>query len=103
VVRDQLETGGPIDRAATVVAGWARYAEGVDDDGRPFDVVDARAEQLTARARRQREEPLAFLADRELFGDLADDERFAAAFRAALTALHDHGALRTVRSLAGDA
>ena len=34
VVRDQLADGGPIRRAALVVAAWARYAEGVDEDGR---------------------------------------------------------------------
>ena len=33
------------------------------------------------RAGEQREDPLAFIRDRDLFGDLVDDERFAAAYR----------------------
>jgi len=51
-----------------------------------------------ARARRQREEPLAFVADRELFGDLVDDERFTTVYRAALASLHAHGARATVQA-----
>ena len=35
-----------------------------------------------APARRDRDDPLAFLADRDLFGDLVDDERFTDAYRA---------------------
>ncbi|WP_436704723.1 hypothetical protein [Geodermatophilus sp. CPCC 205761] len=88
-----MATGGEIRRSAAVVAGWARYAEGVDEDGQPIDVVDRKRDSLTARGRRQREDPLAFLADRDLFGDLVDDERFTS-YRAVLTSLHERGAAR---------
>ena len=76
VVRRNLADGGEIERSALVVAAWARYAEGVDEQGEPIEVVDRLAEQLVATAKRQRDEPLAFLEDRDLFGDLIDDERF---------------------------
>jgi mannitol 2-dehydrogenase len=99
VVRDNLATGGEVRRSAAVVAGWARYCEGVDEQGEPIEVVDRRRDQLTARARRQREEPLAFLADRDLFGDLVDDERFTSAYLAALSSLHERGARATLETL----
>ncbi|MGK5113790.1 mannitol dehydrogenase family protein [Geodermatophilus sp. CPCC 205506] len=99
VVRENLASGGEIRRSAAVVAGWARYAEGVDEDGQPIDVVDRRRDSLMARARRQREDPLAFLADRDLFGDLVDDERFTSHYRAALTSLHERGARATLETL----
>ena len=99
VVRENLATGGEIRRSAAVVAGWARYAEGVDEDGHPIEVVDRRSERLTSNARRQREDPLAFIADRELFGDLMDEERFAAEYLAALTSLREGGARATVAAL----
>ena len=100
VVRRQLELGGPIERSAAVVASWARYAEGVDEQGRPIEVVDRLAGSLTAIARRQREgEPEAFIANRELFGDLVDEPRFVAAYRSALRSLHERGALATLESL----
>ena len=50
VIRHNLEHGGEIDRAALVVAAWARYAEGVDEQGEPITVVDRLSEQLTATA-----------------------------------------------------
>jgi mannitol 2-dehydrogenase len=98
VIRDALAAGGEFRCSATVVASWARYAEGVDDAGEPIEVVDPRREDLMARARRQREEPLAFIADRELFGDLVDDERFTTVYRAALASLHEWGARETVQA-----
>jgi mannitol 2-dehydrogenase len=99
VVRRQLESGGPIERSAAVVASWARYAEGVDEQGRPIEVVDRLAGPLTAIARRQRDDPDAFIANRELFGDLVDDPRFAEAYRAALSSLHERGARATLESI----
>jgi len=100
VVRRQLETGGQVTRSAAIVASWARYAEGVDEDGEPIEVVDRLAERLTENARRQREDPDAFIADRQVFGDLADDERFVAAYRSALRSLHERGARATLEALA---
>jgi mannitol 2-dehydrogenase len=99
VIRRNLETGGEIRRSAAVVASWARYAEGVDEQGEPIVVVDRLSGELTATARRQRADPLAFVANRRLFGDLVDDERFTSAYRAALASLHDRGARATLREL----
>jgi mannitol 2-dehydrogenase len=82
-----------------VVASWARYAEGVDEQGEPIEVVDRLADTLTKLARRQRQDPDAFIANRLLFGDLVDDERFRTAYRSALASLHEHGARATLESL----
>ncbi len=100
VVREQLATGGEIRRSAAVVASWARYAEGVDEQGEPIEVVDRLAGRLTQLARRQYEDPDAFIANRDVFGDLADDKRFVTAYRSALTSLHQRGARATLESLA---
>ncbi|HJX42258.1 MAG TPA: mannitol dehydrogenase family protein [Geodermatophilus sp.] len=99
VVRDNLAAGGEVRRSAAVVAGWARYCEGVDEQREPIEIDDRRRDALTARARRQREDPLVFLADRDLFGDLVDDERFTSAYLAALTSLHERGARATLEQL----
>ncbi|WP_216870728.1 hypothetical protein [Modestobacter excelsi] len=48
--------------------------------------------------RRQREDPLAFVADRRLFGDLVDDDRFTSVYRVALASLHEHGARATMQA-----
>ncbi|SDP65909.1 mannitol 2-dehydrogenase [Pedococcus dokdonensis] len=99
VIRHNLRTGGAIDVSALVVASWARYAEGLDERGRPIDVVDRRREAVTAAAARRHEDPLAFIRDRDLFGDLADDERFTAAYTKALTGLHEKGAVATTQAV----
>ncbi len=99
VIREQLASGGEIRRSAAVVASWARYAEGVDEQGEPIEVVDRLKDRLISLARRQREDPDAFIANREVFGDLVDDERFVAAYRSALGSLHERGALATLESL----
>jgi len=99
VVRAQLASGGEIERAALVVAAWARYAEGVDEQGEAIQVVDRLRDELTAAAGRQRQDVTAFIANRELFGDLIDDERFVAAYTCSLRSLHDRGARATLEAL----
>jgi len=100
VIRHNLAHGGEITRSAAVVASWARYAEGVDEQGEPIQVVDRLADRLTATARGQREDRLAFLRDREVFGDLVDDERFTSVYRQHLDSLYEHGARATLEKLA---
>lgn len=101
VIRINLAQGGEIELSAAVVAAWARYAEGVDEQGEAIEVVDALKDRLMAAAARQREDKLAFLSDRKVFGDLVDDARFVVAYRTALASLHQHGAKATVRGLVG--
>jgi mannitol 2-dehydrogenase len=101
VLRRQLETGGEIKHCAAVVASWARYAEGVDEQGEPIEVVDPLKDSLVELAGRQREDPEAFIANRELFGDLVDDKRFVRAYRSALSSLHECGARATIESIVG--
>jgi mannitol 2-dehydrogenase len=99
VVRAQLVTGGEIRRSAAVVASWARYAEGFDEAGQPIEVVDRLRDTLTRLARQQYEDPDAFIANRDVFGDLVDQKAFVSAYRSALTSLHQRGARATLESL----
>jgi len=100
VIRHQLAAGGPVTRSAAVVASWARYAEGADENGETYQIDDVLAPALQAAARRQREHPTAFLEDnRAVFGDLADDPRFTRVYRAILTSLLDRGVRKTLADL----
>lgn len=98
VINANLRSGGEIELSALVVASWARYAEGVDEQGKPIEVVDRLRERVMVAAARRQDDPLAFLRDRDLFGDLADDERFAAAYLHALDRLHTLGARATLEA-----
>ena len=99
VVREQLANGGEIRRSAAVVASWARYAEGVDEAGQPIEVVDRLRDTLMQLARRQHEDPDAFIANRDVFGDLVDQKPFVFAYQSALASLHQRGARATLESL----
>ncbi|WP_041289849.1 mannitol dehydrogenase family protein [Kribbella flavida] len=101
VIRAQLAGDGAIERSALVVAAWARYAEGVDEQGRPIEVVDRLRDKLVERAQHNREQPLLFVSDRDLFGDLVDDERFVAAYTTSLASLHERGARATLEARRG--
>jgi mannitol 2-dehydrogenase len=99
VIRENLRTGAPIRLSAAVVASWARYAEGVDEQGEPIDVQDQLADELVPLARAQRDNPTAFIENRSVFGDLVDEKRFVDEYVAALQALHRDGARATLEAL----
>jgi mannitol 2-dehydrogenase len=96
VLRHQLDGGGEFHRAVLTIAAWARYAEGVDEAGETIDVQDQLRDTLMANARRQRVDGLEFVSNRDLFGDLVDDQRFVTEYRRALRSLHERGAAATV-------
>ena len=88
VLNANLAAGGPIDIAVLILAAWARGVELAIAGGRSAEVVDHRAAEVLARGNRQRVEPLALMAMR-VFGEVADDARFAASFTATLNALRE--------------
>ncbi len=100
VVKDNLASGHPIEVAAAICASWARYAEGHDEAGGRFTIVDRYADELQAVAATQREDPLAFVRQEQFFGPLAEDARFTEPYLKALTSLHERGAKETARRLA---
>ncbi len=101
VICDNLASDGSVRLGAAVVASWARYAEGVNEWGEPFEVVDQLADSLVPIARSQHEHPCAFIEITGIFGDLAHQPRFAQAYRWALESLHHKGARATLQALLG--
>jgi mannitol 2-dehydrogenase len=100
VVRENLTAGRDVTLSTAVVASWARYAEGVDEQGEPIKVVDRLADTLQQIAAQQREDPLAFVKNRELFGDLASESAFTEPYLNTLDSLHNRGARATLEALA---
>lgn len=100
VVRDQLATGGSIERSALVCAAWARYAAGRDDQGEPITVIDRRLETVASAAAAAQRSPAAFLQDTGVFAELADNPRFVAEFTTQFRSLQSHGARGAIRRLA---
>ncbi|MDA8296764.1 MAG: mannitol dehydrogenase family protein [Actinomycetota bacterium] len=103
VIALNLAAGRSVRLGAAILASWARYAEGRGEDGEELIVVDARRDEVMRRARAQRDDPLAFVRDPTLFGDLAAHEAFGAAYRFALDAFHRLGARGALAALVGGA
>ena len=100
VIQENLAAGRDATLSAAVVASWARYAEGVDEQGEPIKVVDRLADTLQQIAAQQRDDPLAFVKNRELFDDLAAEPAFTEPYLNTLNSLHSKGARATLGALA---
>jgi mannitol 2-dehydrogenase len=80
-IQSQLEGGGPVERAATALAGWARYLAVVASDRQAFDADGDTARRYAADATR---DALAFLDYEAVFpDDVRSSPRFRSAFAAA--------------------
>ncbi|BBY02408.1 mannitol dehydrogenase family protein [Mycobacterium seoulense] len=99
VICDNLAGGGPVQLAAAAAASWARYAEGIDEWGNPYEVVDQLADSLIPIARSQYQNPTAFIEVTAVFCDLAHQPRFVEAYCWALDSLHSKGARATLEAL----
>ncbi len=90
-VVDQLANGGPVDRAATALAGWARYLAHVPVDEQ---ASDARGDVARSFARAADGDPQRFLDLDEVFpGAVRGSDRFRAAFARAWRDIADRGPL----------
>jgi mannitol 2-dehydrogenase len=93
----QLEHGGPIERAATALAGWARYLAVVDPEDQAFDASgdSARRHALAAEA-----DPVAFLSYEAVFPpELRSSERFRSAFAAGYQRVAAEGPLAAMEAV----
>lgn len=98
---DNRASGRDVPGLALGTALWARYCFGVDDAGRQIAPNDPDWDRLHDLARRAKDEPDLWLGMRDIYGPLADDSHFRAAFAAALTALHEKGTAQVLRDYLG--
>lgn len=103
VIAENLAAGRPVRLGAAILASWARYGQGRGENGEELLIEDARRDEVMARARAQRDDPLAFVRDATLFGDLVAHEAFCSAYRVALDAFSRLGARRGLAALVGGA
>lgn len=99
--RERLAAGESIRFIALGVAGWMRYATGIDETGAPIDVRDPLAARLRAAADGAGRDAArlagALLSVREIFGDdLPRDPPFRQAVTGHLASLLARGAAATV-------
>jgi len=98
-ITDALAKGTDFDGLALELALWCRYC------AQPGQVLeDERAQKLAASARASENEndPISFLRIGDVFGDLASNDQFAAAFAHQIGLLWSHSPRQVLRSFLGN-
>ncbi|MEV8242125.1 mannitol dehydrogenase family protein [Microbacterium testaceum] len=98
VVRAQLDSGGRIDHAALVLAGWSVFLEGRTQTGEETPAVDSRLDDLRAIVA---DDPMALLDYAPVFGDLGQNPRLREAYGAARASLAAHGVRGAIARVIG--
>ena len=99
--RTGWRAGQRVDGLALTSALWARYCAGETDSGAHIAPNDPNWDRLQAAAQAARHDPRAFLAMRDIFGDLAAHDAYVAAFSNALGSLWTQGTRRTLETYLG--
>jgi mannitol 2-dehydrogenase len=76
-IQENLENGGSIEHGAFVMACWCYYShKGVDENGKPLEIIDNRKPELHESAKKYASDSLSFLRIPDIFGSLIENERF---------------------------
>lgn len=90
-IRDSLKAGTPINGLALSQALWCRMCAGTREDGSTIEPNDPVWDALNTAALAAKDDPQAWLEQRQFYGALADDARFAAAFATWVRMIWDEG------------
>ena len=101
MIRERLAAGQPIEGLALAEALWARMCTGTRDDGSRIAPNDPHWDSLTAAAAEAVTRPLAWLEQKQVYGDLAADPVFAGAFEGWMRRLAEDGTRATLERFAG--
>lgn len=94
---DRLAKGDDIVGLSLVSALWCRYFYGTSDSGKEIVFNDASAERLRAAAIKAKDDPMAFLALSDIFGEVANSDLFRKRFAHALKTLWSQGTANTLQ------
>ncbi len=88
-LHENLVTGGSINFATLVIAAWCYYSDkGIDRHGHPIEIIDAMSTELHQAAKQTKTDPLAFIRQTSIFGDLIKNERFTKLYTEAIQKIY---------------
>lgn len=90
-IADRLRAGGDVTGLALASALWCRYCFGTLEDGQMIEPNDPNWSRLVAKAQAARDDPMAWLAMDDIYGEVGRSEVFRQRFAAALNALWSDG------------
>ena len=102
VIRDALAADTPLEGLALCEALWARMCEGTREDGSRIEPNDPMWDKLSAAAALARHDLQAWLDQRDLYGDLAEQPRFRESFHRWLGIVWNEGAEAALRGYLGE-
>ncbi|MBP2236685.1 mannitol 2-dehydrogenase [Sinorhizobium kostiense] len=94
---DRLSRGEDVVGLSLVSALWCRYFAGKSESGKDIVFNDANADRLHAAALAAKDDPMAFLALSDIFGDVAQSDLFRRRFAHALKTLSEKGTRATLQ------
>ncbi len=97
-IRDQIKAGGPVGISSFIIAAWCRYAEGIDESGKHYDIEDDMREILHEKALLSHRDKLAFLKIESIFGDLISSKSFTEAYIRSLNSIYSEGITESVKT-----
>ena len=88
-IHENLATGGSIKFATLIIAAWCYYSDkGIDRHGHPIEIIDAMSTGLHQAAKQTKTDPLAFIRQESLFGNLVKNERFTKLYTEAVQKIY---------------
>ena len=93
---EQISDSKNLHASAIILASWAIYALGKDEQGNDINIVDHRKEEVLCAAKKSIDKPKYFLMIEDLFGCLGKDEYFVKNFTKYYYDLKERGSLKTV-------
>ena len=88
-IHDNLARGGSIKFATLVIAAWCYYSDKrMDRHGHTIEIIDAMNTELHKAAEKTQTDPLAFIRQESLFGNLVLNERFTKRYLKAIQQIY---------------
>jgi len=101
-IKKQLSKDGQIKLSSFVIATWAIYSLGVNENGETLTITDEMEKEINEHALSAKEDAMSFLNLTAVFGDLKESEKFAHAFTEAYDAISKHGVKEAIVTLKND-
>jgi len=80
-LHENLARGGSIKFATLVIVAWCYYSDKQEDqNGQPLEIIDVMKGELHDAAKETANDPLAFINQESLFGNIAENEGFASTY-----------------------
>ena len=81
-IHENLAVGGSIKLATLVIAAWCYSCDKkINQNGQPIEITDVLSEELHLAAKQTKFDPLAFIKQETIFGDLYKSEFFTSCYQ----------------------